>query len=404
VDDTSPIVGKSYQYAVSAVDKRGNESALSAWTTALASVVTDAPAAVAGTPTAIAYPTRMQIDWASVAGAVAYRVERSINSGSTYPTSYTVNSNRLDDVIAAGVEIAALALYRYRVKAISIYGALSATWATSGAPSTSAYGTYLPAAPTVSFSVAKRTLSALITPQSTLLNADGWDVQISRDNATWYTPNPAADTDADAWYTGSSGGMLKLNGPSLNLPYLPIPLDANSLPFAAGQAYYLRIRARCSSPAMQSAWTASTALTVYPVLGVDIATAQVKNAALQGGITYDKLAVSILSAIVANLGLVNAGKLRSYDYVAGVSGIEIDLDSAEISQGAGKFKLHSDGLVELFDVRAYGIDFEEIDCGTYSAVDPDDPYGDGGELDCGVYDGTWIPDRSINCGTILGED
>lgn len=283
LDDTSTIVGEAYEYAASAVDRRGNESALSAWSTATTAVVTDAPANVSGTPTARAYLTRMQVDWAAVAGAVAYRVERSINSGGSWSALTDVSANRLDDPIAAGVEAATLAAYRYRVKALSIYQALSASWATSGAPTTTDYGTYVPAAPTVSFAVAKRSLSATWLPQANLLNADGWDVQISRDNSNWYAPNLAAKADADAWGAGALNGMLKLGSPSLQLNYLPITLDANSLPQAAGQAYYLRVRARCSSPATQSAWTTSAALTVLPLLGIDLATAQVTQALIAAG-------------------------------------------------------------------------------------------------------------------------
>jgi hypothetical protein len=219
----------------------------------------------------------------------AYLTLTAVYGGVTITKTFTLSKSKTGATGASGVVrvLTSLANVGNYDGEIALFNGLLYKWSVSG----SSWGivlagtvgdpsgmTYTPSAPTCSFAVAKRSLSVLITPQANLLNADGWDVQISRDNATWYAPNLAADADADPWYTGSAGGTLKLNQPSLALGYLPITLDGNSLPVAAGQAYYLRVRARCSNPTAQSAWTASAALTVLPLLGADIAAAQVTNA------------------------------------------------------------------------------------------------------------------------------
>lgn len=273
-------------------------------------------------------------------------------------------------------------------------------------------GTYTPEIPVVAFSAYKRSLSARITPQGNLLNADGWDVQIQRptDGDNWYCPKVEASSDADSYYTGNAGDWLKIDSPDFTLQFLPIPLDGNALPVVAGQEYRLRIRARCSSPVDKSDWSTSAALKVKPISGLDIATAQVTAALLAAGAAKGNLAVDGdviaqgLRAISANLGVITAGKLRSADWVSGVSGFEVDLDAGTITQAAGRFKLHSNGLVELYDVRAYGIDYEEIDCGDYTAISPDEGYGEGGFLDCGDYDGTYFPEAYLDCGQVMGDD
>jgi hypothetical protein len=84
-------------------------------------------------------------------------------------------------------------------------------------------------------------------------------------------------------------------------------------------------------------------------------------------------------------------------------GIKIDLNANTIECENGAWSIVG-GLATFRDVRIYGIDFEELDCGTYAAEAPEWPYDDGGELDCGEADGTFIPDRLIECGYVLGDD
>ncbi|OHE63847.1 MAG: hypothetical protein A2001_01410 [Treponema sp. GWC1_61_84] len=252
--------------------------------------LTDAVASISASATR----ERVLIQWTAVAEALHYILEKSTNSGSTWLSTggwpMEASTNEVQEILAAGVNSADLSVWRYRVRAYNQYGVASVTYSPVASVSIPAGWTYTPVAPTTSFGAAKRTLRATITPQASLANADGWDIQISRDNANWYSPNPAAKADADGWYTGALNGYLTVKENAFVLQYLPIPLDANSLPLAAGQNYYLRARARCSSPATQSGWTASAVMTVYPVLGTDLVTSTVTNAILAAdSVAYDKI-------------------------------------------------------------------------------------------------------------------
>jgi len=294
-----------YQYQISAIDYRGNESKPSDWTDA----VTVTQAIVPGTPTgvsAVAFAAFgnisafVEVNFTLASDDVSGFIEKSTDAGNTWEViASAVKGSSWSDKIDSGTESSVVGAYQYRVRGISEYG-LYSEYSAVVTPTTTNYGTYVPAAPTVSFAVAKRTATIAITKQANLNNADGWDVQISRDKTTWYAPNLLAVSDASGWYTGNAGDMLTVRDNILTLGYLPIPLSSG-LPVAAGQAYYFRVRARCSDPVTTSDWTTSGALTATATLYTDIVAGQIQEASIAASsITLTKFASGLRPILVVS--------------------------------------------------------------------------------------------------------
>jgi hypothetical protein len=100
---------------------------------------------------------------------------------------------------------------------------------------------------------------------------------------------------------------------------------------------------------------------------------------------------------------VAARIIRSKNYQAGVQGMSIDLNNAQMQAENGDWKISGSGKVIFRDIEIYGNEYEEVDCGDYAASPPDWPFGEGEELDCGDYAvGSWTPDRAIECGSFMG--
>jgi len=109
-----------------------------------------------------------------------------------------------------------------------------------------------------------------------------------------------------------------------------------------------------------------------------------------------------LFASEAFLDKLAARILRSANYQAGIAGMSIDLNNAIMRAENGKWVIDgTTGRIEAYDFVAYGIDFQEIDCGNYDAALPEDQFWVDGQLDCGEY-GAFIPDTLIDCVTYLG--
>ncbi len=378
VDDTSPVKGKYYQYTVSAVDARGNESAKCVWSTAVQSVVADPPSGITGLA-ASAVPAGVSVAWDGNQDAIAYLLEKSTDGGVTWLTAggwpRTINTNSYFEALAAGTDSTALANWRYKVKGISKDGVLSSSYSSVASISIPVAWTYTPAAPTISGSIAKRSASIIISVQANLVDPDGWDVQISRDNLTWYAPNLAAASDADGWYTGSAGDALTVYDNAVNIAYLPIPIF-EGLPLAIGQAYYFRVRARGKSAGV-GLWSVTIgAFTAFPGLFADLAAAQIQSASLaDSSITTAKLFAGAVTAAtlgvtnldvdgVANVISLNASKIYSAAtaLVAAATGTELlsggpasgkyaynffDLDAGKFRIGDGSNYIYYDGAGEL---------------------------------------------------------
>lgn len=314
-DDTSTIIGEAYEYAASALDRRGNESALTTWSVSTTAVVTDAPPTPA-TISASATRSAVRIEWQAVQGAVAYRLDKSVDGGSTWLAAggwpLDLGDRLYEEPIPAGVEPGTVQNWRYRVRAINVHGVPSASPSSAIAPTIAATWTYLPAIPTVSSEQSKRAVALRIAQQALLVDPDGWDIQISRDGNNWYKPaigltaddpsDTGSATAAAAWNSSGNTGALRTYDPYFRLDFLPIPLDGG-LPKAAGQLYRFRVRAVGKS-AGSGSWSTTTQASVFATLYADIAAAQIKAANLEdSAVIAAKIAAG--AVVASKLGVTN---------------------------------------------------------------------------------------------------
>jgi len=157
-----------------------------------------------------------------------------------------------------------------------------------------------------------------------------------------------------------------------------------------------------------TAWETTTITFEHWIAATEDILRYIKGAAdATGRAARTPAAWTLLESLIANEAFIDKlalRLLRSANYAAGVAGMSIDLNNATMQAENQNWRLQGDGLAIFRDIRLYGVDYEEIDCGEYTASLPDYPYGDGEELDCDDYDGTFIPDRLIECGYVMGDD
>lgn len=131
---------------------------------------------------------------------------------------------------------------------------------------------------------------------------------------------------------------------------------------------------------------------------------------LRGGAVAPE-GVDYINAIVGNEAFFEAlslGILYSSNWGSG-NGFRINLLENSMECENGAWAIRAEGRSVFRDVEIYGVEFDGIDCGDYSASLPDDGYGEGQYLDCGEYedqpDGSFgLPERSIDCGFFMGGD
>jgi len=138
--DKTTAHNTTYYYFVSAHNKAGNESSLpeSEWKSCTANN-TNVPSA----PTnlvAVARLGRIDITWdkSSSNDVVGYILEKSIDSGLTYPTIFNVNTNSYTEYNIS-VLGSSMGSYKYKVKAVDIIGLESLYVSTSTSPNVAIY-------------------------------------------------------------------------------------------------------------------------------------------------------------------------------------------------------------------------------------------------------------------------
>lgn len=310
--DATAVPGKTYRYGVSAVDVAGNESAIVEAGVDITSSVTVKPATTAA-PTVVAKPGSITVSWAPNASSVGpgnqivgYALEKSTNAGAGYLPEILLSGTQYVEAIGA-IEVATLANYRYRVKAITGAGMRPDSWSAAVAPDTTGYGTYTPAVPTLTVAAAKRSVTLSVSKQANLIDPAGWDFQIAKTVGTWWSLNLQASADTGGGVISSWGlvadGVTNTTNDTLTISFLPITVSGG-LPLASGETYYFRARAK-SKLGGDSAWSAaSAACTVYPTLYADLAAAQIKAANVEdSAIITSKIAVGAITA--AKLGVTN---------------------------------------------------------------------------------------------------
>lgn len=115
---------------------------------------------------------------------------------------------------------------------------------------------------------------------------------------------------------------------------------------------------------------------------------------------------TLLDSLIGNEAFFDkfaARIIRSANYQAGVSGMSIDLNAAQMQAENQAWRLLGNGHAIFRDIEIYGADYEEVDCGDYTTQIPDWPFGSGEELDCGDYVvSSWAPERMFDCGLFMG--
>jgi hypothetical protein len=175
-------------------------------------------------------------------------------------------------------------------------------------------GTTTPTVPTLSVQGEYKAFVLRWERQTNLTNFDEYEVQVSNDDATWYSLSfSGSDWKAtlDATTPWASELLVHPNLPFGGTPEAPTALTL-----------YYRVR-RVTKEPVASSWSSSASATNLRIETGDIAA---------DAITANKIDVSDLSAINADLGTITAGTIRSEDWGT-ADGCEIDLSTGRIRLG-----------------------------------------------------------------------
>ena len=272
--DKTAVDNTAYYYGISAYDVNGNESAVTWYGSTVTPQYTTTPSTVTSI-IAVATPRKITVSWTPVGGIMGpyvYDIERATNLTNWASWQTDFEGTEVEDDIGE-VEYSTIQNYRYRIKSQDSYGNLQATWtATSAAPTRdSSYGTWTLA--TVATADAKvsasgRQVNILLTPQGDdtpadstddLIEEQGFAVQVSQDNSTWYKPNMDASgsTSTTRWYTGAENEYLEVLDFAFIQSNLPLENEGDdSLP-AENMTYYYRFKYRRADGTLSGTWSAS---------------------------------------------------------------------------------------------------------------------------------------------------
>ncbi len=252
-------------------------------------------------------------------------------SPGVYDWAFSRSSDGYPEASGSAQPWIALSNYRFRAKAVNAAGVVSATWATSGAPDTSAYGTWLPSQPSGGAgSSAQRTVTARVAaPAATVYSPARWEVQISKDaGANGYEPYEGTDVivDETRWRASATAGLFK----QVSVPQWTgtMPLDGQTIGNPINTAYYFRFRLvtdrawASGSPAGyvdSGGKTAGAWSSWVPV----IATATSAYDILQGSVTTNALAdLAVTLGKIADGAITNAkvsdATLQMTKFAAGI--------------------------------------------------------------------------------------
>ena len=328
----------------------------SGWTTQTQTIIVKATVSdsVTGNPdpvgavTARAYQNYIDVDWewsgSSVLNTISYyQVEFSRDAGNTWATyrssasKYTYVFNRNTDgypEISSGTY--ELDDWRVRIKAVNIYGAVSASYGPSefGQPIDYAgYSTYVPSVPSVAIQENSRSITVGYSNTSTWYNKGNYEIQVAKgytvsggapvlitDTGALVAYEPAVGIDSklsyDNYKMGSIGGYGEHGGSLFNAS---VPLyGQNEVPSVSFDTpYYYRVRSTTGVPTsaipnakLYSAWSDwvlayGRATSAQDVVANAINTAHI----VDNAITANKIYVEMLAAISANLGVITDGAM-----------------------------------------------------------------------------------------------
>ena len=270
-NDTGLAAGTTYYYRISAISAAG--------TAAPATVASAITLPVAPTLTATATTTTSNtLTWTAVTGATSYKIESSVNGGTSWTTLATQSTLSYVDTGLSSDN-----LIEYRVSATNgvAYGATSAVQSV----------TVLLASPTLSLTVAAA--NEIDLSWSAVTDATGYKIERSLNNTTWTTlvPSPAL-TGSSASYndTTLAGGttyyyrISVINASGTSAPSATV--NAQTVPAAPTLTATV-----VSATAVNLSWTTVTGATNYKL-----------ETSADGGSTWTTLATQTTTAF-SNTGL-----------------------------------------------------------------------------------------------------
>lgn len=197
-----------------------------------------------------------------------------------------------------------LSSYRFRVKAVNQSGLLSAAWTTAMVDVTG-YKTWMPTQPAPGARTSMRTAALSWAEEQSAYGRLRFEVQISKDNATWFEPATGLDVYAseDNWRQSSTANLDKdVSAPEWTQA-LPLAGQAAGLP--VDTTYYFRVRTVLDCPwtgsegagassggKRASAWSDAVPVIARATSAFDLVQKAVKTAALDdSAVTLAKLHV-----------------------------------------------------------------------------------------------------------------
>lgn len=365
-DDIS-IVDKRYRWKIRTIYGRESSYCVGIASVSTLNYETYVPTTTGISVTSKAIPKSIIVSWTNSSDDIlanreidSYLIEVATD-GVNYSTIGYVTGNEYMYPIIGNLEANIIQNYRFRVKPRTIHDVSAVLYATQANPvDTTEYGTFIPTSPTIVVSGSKRTINVTWDLQSNLMNLSHYEVQISRDNLTWYKPNILAKDDTDSWYIGSENDSLIVKDERLIIPFLPIPLIGYGsdedilLPLEAGQVYYIRVKRVTTENANATSATVNNSYTVTPTLYSDLAAKQIKEA---------NIGDYVITARHMTVGSVLAGSLN-------VSNLDVDFEANIINVTAAKIftKEQTNILMpadQLISAGNYALNYFDLDTGRF---------------------------------------
>ena len=168
--------------------------------------------------TARAAETGIELSWNPIGTGLAnslkeYEIQKSTNSGATWQAaaSAETNSTSIRFTSSQHYEASDFGSWRYRVRAVNLYGKESQQWSNEATVGTDGYGTWQTPSPSVSWSIDSRRLIIQLSLSATQRQVYGsvkYKIRMKRDMFTWTDSSGQTQTvNADStWYGPNMNG------------------------------------------------------------------------------------------------------------------------------------------------------------------------------------------------------
>ena len=226
-----------------------------------------------------------------------------------------------------------------------------------------------------------KTISIGWDDQLDLTNFKRYDLQVSDDDTTWYSPQ----TDGSDW-KDSLGGTMSVYESSFTHPDLPL---AGSIDAPAGITLYYRVRrVTAASPALESAWSTSATASTYGIDAGQIVEDAISSAKIVAGAIDDmtkfsseirpprvvsSLPTSPFTGYVAGDTVVLTVDDKLYRFTG--TEFTVAVDGADIVANSITAGQISAGAIGASEISAGVITADKMNIGSLGELDPTDELG-----------------------------